>query len=94
MVAFAQQHDATRNRSNVGSASDNVLRGLADNEGAIRDVVDNSGAVAQHRTFNSFGKRISPPNTNTSAWDAARAISSKYRCAFERFASRCRSDTK
>ena len=38
--------------------------------------------------------KMSPPSTNTSARDAARAISSRYRWAFERLANRCRSETK
>jgi RHS repeat-associated protein len=41
-------------------ASDNgngsaVLWGLADNEGTIRDIINNSGAVVDHRKYDSFG---------------------------------------
>jgi RHS repeat-associated protein len=30
--------------------------GLVDNEGTVRDIVNNSGAVVDHRVFNSFGE--------------------------------------
>ncbi len=36
-----------------------VLWGLGDHEGTIRDIVDNSGSVLDHRVFNSFGKLTS-----------------------------------
>ena len=36
-------------------ASGEVLWGLADHEGTIRDVVDNAGVVQDHRQFDSFG---------------------------------------
>lgn len=36
-----------------------VLWGLADHEGTIRDIVNNSGAAVDHRVFNSFGKMTS-----------------------------------
>ena len=36
--------------------TDAVLWGLADHEGSIRDIVDNTGTVVDHRVFNSFGE--------------------------------------
>jgi RHS repeat-associated protein len=47
----------------VEDGSGNVLWGLGDHEGTIRDIVNNSGTVTEHRTYDSFGK-------TTSAWAA------------------------
>jgi RHS repeat-associated protein len=38
------------------NASGAVLWGLADHEGTIRDIVDSTRAVVDHRTYDSFGK--------------------------------------
>ena len=46
-------------------ASDNgtdVLWGLGDNEGTVRDIVNNSGVLQDHRIYDSFGKMISETN--------------------------------
>ncbi len=56
-----------------------VLWGLSDHEGTIRDVVDNSGSVVDHRVFNSFGKMTSESAPTTdfafgydgTFWDSA-----------------------
>jgi RHS repeat-associated protein len=50
MVALASQSDTK------AGVSRSVLWGLGDNQGTIRDVVNNSGSVVEHRTFNAFGK--------------------------------------
>ena len=59
------------------NASGTVLWGLADNEGTIRDVVNNSGVVQSHRVFDSYGKLTSGTIDNSfafgytgQAWDA------------------------
>jgi hypothetical protein len=36
-----------------------VLWGLGDHEGTIRDIVNNSGTVVDHRKYDSFGKMTS-----------------------------------
>ncbi len=38
----------------------NVLWGLGDNVGTVRDVVNGSGAVVTHVQFDSFGKPVNP----------------------------------
>jgi uncharacterized protein RhaS with RHS repeats len=48
--------------------ADEILTGvvwtLADNQGSIRDLVDNSGGVLNHVTYDSFGKVVSQTNPN------------------------------
>ena len=43
-----------------------VFWGLADHEQTIRDLVDSSGAVVDHRTYNSFGQITSETNASIS----------------------------
>jgi RHS repeat-associated protein len=45
------------------SASD-VRWSLADNQGTIRDITNNAGAIQNHITYNSFGRIISQTNAN------------------------------
>jgi RHS repeat-associated protein len=42
----------------------NVLWPLADNQGTIRDITNNAGAIQNHITYNSFGRIISQTNPN------------------------------
>jgi RHS repeat-associated protein len=42
----------------------NVLWPLTDNQGTIRDIINNAGAVQNHITYNSFGRIISQTNPN------------------------------
>jgi RHS repeat-associated protein len=42
----------------------NVLWPLTDNQGTIRDITNNAGAVQNHITYNSFGRIISQTNPN------------------------------
>ncbi|MCE5268857.1 MAG: autotransporter-associated beta strand repeat-containing protein [Planctomycetaceae bacterium] len=44
--------------TSLGTAGTN-LWGLADHEGTVRDILDNSGSVTDHRVFDSFGKMTS-----------------------------------
>jgi len=37
-------------------------RGLADHEGTIRDIVDSTGTVQEHRQYDTFGQIVSPAN--------------------------------
>jgi RHS repeat-associated protein len=58
MVSSAAQCDIKRNTTGA------ILWGLVDNQGTIRDVVNTSGSVVEHRAFDSFGKR-------TTSWTGA-----------------------
>jgi RHS repeat-associated protein len=46
----------------VEDAVDDVLWGLADHEGTIRDIVDSTGTVQEHRQYDTFGQIVSPAN--------------------------------
>ncbi|NJN12816.1 MAG: RHS repeat-associated core domain-containing protein, partial [Richelia sp. RM1_1_1] len=46
------------------NAQGEVLWALADNQGTVRDVVDNNGTVVNHITYNSFGEISSETNPN------------------------------
>ena len=50
---------ASEDTAAAGNATGAVLWGLGDHEGTIRDIVNNSGAVVDHRKFDSFGKMTS-----------------------------------
>ncbi|MBI3836617.1 MAG: RHS repeat-associated core domain-containing protein [Planctomycetia bacterium] len=47
------------------SAAGRVFWMLVDNEGTVRDLVDNSGKVAQHYTYDAFGGMLSGDQTLT-----------------------------
>jgi RHS repeat-associated protein len=42
----------------------NLLWPLADNQGTIRDITNNAGAIQNHITYNSFGRFITQTNAN------------------------------
>jgi RHS repeat-associated protein len=46
------------------NAEGEVLWALTDNQGTVRDVVDNSGTVVNHITYDSFGQITSETNPN------------------------------
>jgi YD repeat-containing protein len=45
---------------------------LADNQGTIRDLIDNGGSLVEHLTYDSFGKVISTPITDFRYGDTGR----------------------
>jgi RHS repeat-associated protein len=45
-------------------ASTQTLWALGDNQGTIRDLIDNGGSLVEHLTYDSFGKIISTPITD------------------------------
>jgi uncharacterized protein RhaS with RHS repeats len=44
----------------VEDAAGDVLWGLADHEGTIRDLVDATGTMQEHRKYDMFGRMTSP----------------------------------
>ena len=59
---FAPVVDQLLEEEDQSSGTTNAFWGLGDHEGTIRDVVDNSGAVVDHREYNSFGQLTSATN--------------------------------
>jgi RHS repeat-associated protein len=49
----------------IGQGEGTVLWGLGDHEGTIRDIVNNSGTVVDHRKYDSFGKMTSESTPTT-----------------------------
>ncbi len=51
--------------ASVSAVAGNTLWALNDNQGSVRDLIDNNGIIRQHLVFDSFGKRIREVDYNT-----------------------------